>query len=139
MTFSSHKSDKVIGFTLIEVMVAMVFMSILVPVALKAVQISSRAGQVAERKVRAAVIADRLLTEQTVVNGMQQSGQQGTVVEAGRTYTWNMESSAWGVENSLRLVTLKVTYAVQGQNYDLKLHTLYDTSGVSTNGVPPTQ
>ncbi|MDB6129023.1 MAG: hypothetical protein JWM04_130, partial [Verrucomicrobiales bacterium] len=124
MTFSSHKSDKVIGFTLIEVMVAMVFMSILVPVALKAVQISSRAGQVAERKVRAAVIADRLLTEQTVVNGMQQSGQQGTVVEAGRTYTWNMESSAWGVENSLRLVTLKVTYAVQGQNYDLKLHTL---------------
>jgi type II secretion system protein I len=134
MTCLSLKRDKAQGFTLVEVMVAMIFLTILVPVGLKAVQISSRAGQVAERKVRAAMIADRLLTEMTVINGMQQAGQKGNVTEGGRNYSWSMDSVPW-FENSLRLVTLQVSYSVQGQNYDVKLHTLYDSSGVTTNGV----
>ena len=38
------------GFTLVEVLAALLFMAILIPVAMRAVQIANRAGQVGDRK-----------------------------------------------------------------------------------------
>ena len=50
MKFKPKATDA--GFTLAEVLAALVFMAILIPVALEGLSIASRAGEVAARKQR---------------------------------------------------------------------------------------
>src|SRR5438094_9140085 len=51
------------GFTLAEVLAALVFMAILILVALEGLSIASRAGEVAARKSVAALVGERSLIE----------------------------------------------------------------------------
>ena len=55
------------AFTLAEVMAAMLFLAIVVPVAVEALHVSSLAGEVAARKGAAARIADRVLNESLIM------------------------------------------------------------------------
>ena len=59
MRNNSHRR----AFTFAEILVAMVFVAIVIPVAVEGVLIANRAGTVAERKRVAARLADRLLAE----------------------------------------------------------------------------
>jgi len=54
------------AFTLAEVLAALVFMAIVIPVAIEALSIASRAGEVAARKNEAALVAERILAENIV-------------------------------------------------------------------------
>ena len=51
------------GFTLAEVLAALVFMAIVVPVAVEGLRVANLAGQVGQRKTVAARVADRVLNE----------------------------------------------------------------------------
>ena len=51
------------GFTLAEVLAALVFMAIVIPVALSGLSVASRAGEVSVRKAEAALVAERVLNE----------------------------------------------------------------------------
>src|SRR5437660_12779604 len=48
------------AFTLAEVLAALAFMAILIPVVIECLNIASRAGEVAQRKTEAARVAERL-------------------------------------------------------------------------------
>src|ERR1035438_5377557 len=74
------------GFTLAEVLAALVFMAIVIPVALDAMHIASRAGTVAARKGEAARVAQRLLTETLITTNWTQSVQSGTLTESQREF-----------------------------------------------------
>ena len=80
------------GFTLAEVMAAMVFMAILIPVALEGLSIASRAGEVAVRKSEAALVAERLLNENVVTTNWNQSSQNGTLRQGVRDFRWSMRN-----------------------------------------------
>src|SRR5436190_9997237 len=67
------------GFTLAEVMAALVFMAIVIPVALSALRIAARAGEVAARKSEAALVAERILNENIVTTNWDKAVQNGTV------------------------------------------------------------
>lgn len=111
------------GFTLVELLAAMAFMAILLPVVMQALGIANRAGQVAQRKAIAARIADRVLNEY-VANGQQSRGlQRGTVEEGPYQFKWNIAIENWR-EDTMRLVTADVTYAVQGKKYSVEMSTL---------------
>src|SRR2546425_815074 len=69
------------GFTLAEVLAALVFMAIVIPVAVEGLQIANRAGQVAVRKGEAMRVADRILNESIVTTNWSKSGQSGSVIE----------------------------------------------------------
>jgi type II secretory pathway pseudopilin PulG len=115
------------GFTLAEVLAALVFMAIVIPAAVHGLRIAGLAGQVAERKAAAARIAERLLNEQIVTTQGSQSTQSGIVQEGAYQYRWQMRNDAWD-QDALRVLSMDVTFAVQGQDYDVRLTTLLDTT-----------
>ncbi len=115
------------GFTLAEVLAALLFMAIVIPVAVQGLRVASLAGTVADRKARATRLAQRLLDESLVLTNWNKSMQNGTVVEGDRQYRWTLRNEAWSQDVQMyapRLLTLEVTYAVQNQNYSVRLSTL---------------
>ena len=122
---SSAASRWAAGFTLVEALAALTFLAIVIPVAVQGIQLASRAGQVAERKLVAARVADRVLNELLATGQWKNSAASGTAEEGLRQFRWQLRSEAWQ-KDSLRLLTLRVTYAVQGLDYDVSLSTLLD-------------
>lgn len=120
---SRSRDAKRAGFTLVELLAALAFMAIVLPVVMQALGIANRAGQVAQRKAIAARIADRVLNEY-VANGQQNRGlQRGTVEEGPYQFNWNISIENWR-EDNMRLVTADVTYVVQGKDYSVEMSTL---------------
>jgi type II secretory pathway pseudopilin PulG len=114
------------AFTLAEVLAAMMFMAIVIPVAMQGLRIASLAGEVGQRKIVAARIGNKILNELKVTGQLQNTSQKGVVQENGIQYTWSVRSSAWTEDSTspMTLITLIVTYAAQGKNYDVSLSTL---------------
>ena len=115
------------GFTLAEVLAALVFMAIVIPAAVHGLQIASRAGQVAQRKSAAARVADRLLNEMIITSQAKLPNQSGSLQEGPYTYRWQMRNERWQLD-SIHTITMQVTFEVQGQDYDVRLSTLLDTT-----------
>ena len=141
------------AFTLVEVLAALLFMAIVIPVAVQGLQIASRAGEVAQRKGEAARVAERILNESVVTTNYSGSSQSGTVFEGLREFRWTLHSEQWsqGTTNQvlpgqsasgqvnnvqpvvnqfaasqipMSLLTVEVTYPVQGRDYSVSLSTL---------------
>jgi type II secretory pathway pseudopilin PulG len=115
------------GFTLAEVLAALVFMAIVIPVAVQGLRVANLAGQVGERKAVAIRIAERALNELVVTRQWQTSAQNGSTQEGPVPYRWVMRLEPWN-QGALRLLTVQVTFPVQGQDYDVRLSTLVDTT-----------
>lgn len=129
------------AFTLAEVLAALAFMAIVIPVVVQAIQVASRAGQVGARKAVAARLADRIVNELEVTGEILSGAQSGVVREGGREYPWRSESRSWR-EANLDLVTVQVDFEVQGGLYHVQLSTLVDpnlTAGGSTSSTQTTQ
>src|SRR5580704_7355221 len=101
------------GFTLVEVLAALMFMAIVIPVAIEALRVASLSGEVAARKGEAARVADRVLNEAVVTGN---SGQQnGTVTEGSREFRWTVHRDVWPVD-AMQLMMAEVTYTAQGRD-----------------------
>ena len=115
------------GFTLAEVLAALLFMSIVIPVAVEGLRVASLAGLVGERKTTAARVAERVLNESLVTGTWQSASPGGIVVEGAQSYRWSLRAGPWD-KDTLRVVTVQVTFAVQGRDYDVRLSTLADST-----------
>jgi len=112
------------GFTLAEVLAAMLFMAIVIPVAVQGLRIASRAGVVSERKALAVRLAESKLNELIVTHQWQSASQKGTIQEGFRSYSWQLQSEPWSEDGAMRLLTVHVTVPVQGEDYDVQVSTL---------------
>lgn len=110
------------AFTLAEVLAALAFMAIVIPVAIEGMRTANLAGQVGQRKAVAGRVADRVLNE-WIVGQSQGAAQSGTVQEGGVSYQWSIRVQTWN-QDSMRLATATVDYKVQGNSYDVQLSTL---------------
>jgi type II secretory pathway pseudopilin PulG len=115
------------AFTLAEVLAALAFMAIVIPVAVEGLRVANLAGQVSQRKVVAARVADRVLNEWLVTGQSQSPAQSGVVREGTQEYRWSLRMQPWN-QDTMRLVTVEVLYTVQGQDYDVHLNTLLDNT-----------
>lgn len=127
------------GFTLAEVLAALMLMAILVPVALHGITVASRAGILGQRKAVAMRIAERVLDEQIVSGLVGSSTPYGTIVEGNVSYPWTIKSDAWAGDtaSSMNLVTVRVEFNVQGNTYDVAASTLYDPAVTTTVTATP--
>lgn len=119
------------AFTLAEVLAAMLFMAIVIPVAVEGLHIASRAGTVAARKGQAARVAERILNENLITTNWFQGNQSGTVTEGAQQFHWTLQSDPWTQDpnqNVLRQLTAVVEYTAQGSTYSVKMSTLVDSS-----------
>ena len=115
------------GFTLAEVLAAMLFLAIVIPVAVAALRLASLAGEVGSRKAVACRIADRVLNEAVVMRQLQKGYLSGTVHEGVLDYNWTVSVEPSGLD-TLRTATAEVTFPAQGQDYSVSVTTLVDTS-----------
>lgn len=129
------------AFTLAEVLAALAFMAIVIPVAVQGIQLASRAGQVGVRKATAARIADRVLNELEITGQLLSGTQSGVVREGGREFAWRMDSQSWLEATDLDMVTVRVAFEVQGEDYQVQLSTLVDpnTTVSSNSSTEPTE
>lgn len=157
MKFVIHSNSSTdAAFTLAEVLAALLFMGIVIPVAVEGLQLASRAGQVALRKSQAARVAERILNESIVTTNWNQSSQAGTAYEGTREFRWSLTSIPWtqnltnqvpaetlamgqlvggqppvaataSSQTTLSLLAVEVTYSVQNRDYSVRLSTLVDS------------
>ncbi|MBL9199382.1 MAG: type II secretion system protein [Opitutaceae bacterium] len=118
------------GFTLVEVLAALMLMAIIIPVAMQAVSVASRAGVLGQRKAAAMRVADRLLNEFIITANTQQAGTTGTISEGDTTYPWTFSSENWS-EDAMTLLTVRVEFTVQGEIYNVSASTLIDPTASS--------
>lgn len=113
------------GFTLAEVLAALLFMAIVIPVSVEGLRVAHRAGQVGHRKAVAARVGERILNE-WLITGSRMGGQpSGVTLDGAFEYRWTVRTEPWS-EDAMRLVTVEVVYRVQDQDYALRLGTLVD-------------
>ena len=128
---TANQTSNRAAFTLAEVLAAMLFLAIVIPVAVETLHVSSLTGEVAARKGAAARIADRVLNESLVTTNWTGSG---TVSEGAIDYRWSLSAQSWPqAQNSasslnsrisMEMLTAQVTFQAQGKDYTVKLSTL---------------
>lgn len=124
------------GFTLVEVLAALLFMALVIPVAVDGLRVASRASVVGQRKAVAARIAERVLDEQVVAAQGVGAAMAGVTRENNVDYSWMVKQEMW-VQNQaqsmllplspMQMLTVQVRFPVQGQLYDVHLSTLIGT------------
>lgn len=141
------------GFTLAEVLAAMLFMAIVIPVAVQGLRIASLAGEVAERKSQASRIAESVLVDNLISTNSTATSLDGVALEGSREFRWTLRNEAWSQaltnklpagasamnqlagsqpavdqfsanQVSMNLVTVEVKYPVQDRDYTVRLSTL---------------
>jgi len=103
------------GFTLAEVLAALLFMAIVVPVAMQGLHIASLAGAVAQRKGEAARIAQKVINESLITTNWSQTL---------RSDPWNQDPG----QNTMRQLSVEVFFTAQTRDYSVKMSTLVDSS-----------
>ena len=129
MTVSNRKTPhpRSTGFTLVEVLAAMLFMAIVLPVICQAMATANRAGVLAERSREATQLADRVLSEAIVTGDWEQGDQSGDFAPDHPGYSWKLTTTGW-TEDAMTVVTVKVTFMVQGRESSVSLSTLVPES-----------
>jgi type II secretory pathway pseudopilin PulG len=131
MKFATAKIKNRAAFTLAEVLAAMLFLAIVIPAAVEALHVSSRAGEVAARKGAAGRIADRILNESLVTTNWSGGVQSGTVSEGALDFRWTLTSQNWP-QDSMQMLTAEVKFLAQGKDYSVKLSTLASSQNQPT-------
>lgn len=116
------------AFTLAEVLAALLFLAIVIPVAVEALHVASLSGEVAARKGAAARVADYVLNESLVMTNWNNGTQNGTITENGLDYRWTLTSQAWP-QDTMEWLTAEVKFSAQGKDYSVKLNTLASQPG----------
>ena len=117
------------GFTLAEVLAAMLFMAIVLPAIVEGMALASRAGVAAQRGREAAQLADRILTEMVVSGEWQQGDQDGDFEPDYPGYSWKLTTDDW-TEDAMRVLTVEVTFTVQGRASSVRLSTLVSETAI---------
>ncbi len=112
------------GFTLAEVMAAMLFLAVVIPVAVEVLHLSTLSAEVSVRKGMAARIADRVLNESLVTTNWNNGTQRGTVTEGGLDFSWVLTTRSWPQDAALQQVTAEVKFSAQAKEYAVQLDTL---------------
>ena len=113
------------GFTFAEILAAMIFIAILVPVAVQGVMIANRAGVVAQRKRQAAELANKCLTDLILTDQWrQQPTQSGDFGDDWPNFHWVSSVEPWQEDAAMQAITVTVTFQAQERNYQVALTTL---------------
>ena len=120
---TATNKSRAAGFTLAEVLAALLFLAIVIPAAIEAMHVASLAGDVAARKGAAARVADRILNESIITTNWNGGVQSGNITENGQDFRWTLTTSQWP-QDTMQLLTAEVKYSAQGKDYSVKLSTL---------------
>jgi prepilin-type N-terminal cleavage/methylation domain-containing protein len=120
------------AFTLVEVLASLMLIALVVPVAMEAMSVASRAGELGRRKAAAVRVGERVLG-QLLAEGQLASGNSSGVAQEGPfEYPWAVRVENWP-EDALQLATVTVTFSMRGATQEIALATLLPATGTAEN------
>lgn len=111
------------AFTLVEILVTLVFMGVVLPAVVSALLIANRASVTADRAAVAAQLAQNEMSELLVDNAWASGASSGDFGRDYPGYTWNFSQRDW-TDAAMTELTVEVKFQVQGREQSIKLTTL---------------
>jgi type II secretory pathway pseudopilin PulG len=125
-----HASNS--AFTFVEILAALLFLAILVPVVTEALTIANRASVVAERSAIAGELAENKLNDIILTNAWSSSETQGDFGDDWPNYRWKLTQTQRSTDAMTEL-KMEVFFPVQGRDRSVSLSTLASLSGTSSS------
>ena len=112
------------AFTLAEVLAAMLFLAIVIPVAVEALQFpASRARSRRARARRRASPTGSWARAWSRPTGAA-ADRAARIAEGALDFDWTLTTQNWPQDATMQLLTAEVTFPAQGKDYSVKLSTL---------------
>jgi prepilin-type N-terminal cleavage/methylation domain-containing protein len=115
------------GFTFVEILAALAFLGILIPVVVSALMTSNRAAVVSERSTVATRLGENRLNEMMLSDAWTTESNRGDFGAEWPGYRWEMAKADWE-SGAMTELTLNVFFQVQGQDQQVQLSTLVSES-----------
>jgi Tfp pilus assembly protein PilV len=115
------------AFTFAEVLAAMVFLAILVPVLIEGLTLANRAAVVAERTAIATQLGENRLNELLFNRAWATASTRGDFGRDWPGYRYELTRGTWPADRMIEL-TVRVSFEVQGREHEVRLTTLVDES-----------
>ena len=116
------------AFTLVEVLAALAFTAIVLPVAMKGISLATTAASEARRRSEATVLAQNMIAELTTAGVPQFSETSGDFTPDNPEYRWTAEFSDWQ-EANLKQLQVQVIWKTRGSERSVALTTLIYAEG----------
>ncbi|MCK4998761.1 MAG: type II secretion system protein [Anaerohalosphaera sp.] len=114
------------GFTLIEILAAMVLIIVVIPAVMKGISVAIAVASDSAFKAEAAALAQNKLAEILIEETWQSSNVDGDFGDDYPGYRWKMTSENW-TEPGLNEITVEVLWESRGSQREVKLSTLVRT------------
>lgn len=111
------------AFTFVEVLAAMAFLALVIPVVVSALLSSNRAAVTAERSAIAQQLGENQLGELMLAGEWSSASSRGDFGTDHPGYRWELTKADWET-GAMTELTLDVYYQVQGQEHSVRLATL---------------
>ena len=125
------------GFTLVEVLIALLLIAIILPAVMQGISLATTAGAVAKRRGEAGALAESKLAELSTANAWQTAATSGDFLDQGerwRDYRWSADVVNW-TQPEVQELRVTVTWPGRGgADESLTLSTLVYVSGTGTTG-----
>lgn len=112
------------GFTLIEILATFVLIAIILPVAMQGISLSTRMASDSKRKIEAAALAEKKLTEIIVSAEWKNGDESGNFGDEYPEFTWRYEVNEWETEELIRQVGLYVEWTASNKTHSVIVTTL---------------
>ncbi len=122
------------AFTLVEVLASLMLIALVVPVAMEAMAVASRVGELGQRKAAAVRVGERVLGELLAEGQLTTGATSGVAQEGPFEYPWSVRLENWP-EDALQQVTVTVSFSVRGAPQEIALATLLPATGTAENAV----
>jgi prepilin-type N-terminal cleavage/methylation domain-containing protein len=121
------------GFTLLEVLVALVLMGIVLPITMRGATLAMRAASTARHQTEAATLGDAKLTEMVAQGDWQSGNTQGDFSPDFPQYQWQLQSAQRDLD--VTELQLTVTWKERGVDRSINVSTLaYVSTGITGDG-----
>ncbi len=111
------------AFTFAEILAAMLFMAIVIPVAMQGLRIASDAGTLAVRKEMATQLGESMLNEVAITDEWRSGTQAGSFQSPYQDYQWELSNEPW-LETGMLQLSIKVTFMLRNKEFDIWFSTL---------------
>ena len=111
------------AFTLVEILAALAFLGLVIPVSVRAIMVANRAAEVSERSLVAAQLGENRLNELMLASAWSTAESRGTFGDDYPRYRWELRKGDWQ-SGAMTELTLEVFYPVQAGEHSLVLSTL---------------
>ena len=116
------------AFTLIEVLAALAFTAIVLPVTMRGISLITTAASEARKRSEATVLAQNTLAELMTAGVPQFSETSGDFAPDNPEYRWTAELSDWQ-ETNLKQLEVQVIWTARGSEHAVALTTLIYEAG----------